>query len=220
MGPLPTATELTYSGLVGEDAYALEVEAALGDLLEGSEQEALVRYQLALRYLRSLGVAPGRLEQCQALEEIYLGQTAFPLEDLAAEAAGLHYRYRKRGFTRGPVEPSLLAATLRYLVEPDSSISEGRSEIVEDRIYLRHAVLEDPQDVAFQVLHEIAEARIGHRGSHADVQILTALLAVERGDVRPKLKHGTGVATRLILQEFSHVPQWLLAVSVLLRAEK
>lgn len=204
-----------------EDALAALVEAeAIEELFEYREQEALVRYQLVTRWLRLLGVWPGRLEQAQALEEIYLGQSTFPLEELVSEAGHCHSRYRRKGFSRAQVDPRLLAGSLHYAVEPDCSISEARSGRWNGIGYIQHAVLENDADVGFQILHEIAELRIGRRGSHPDVQVLTALLALERHDVRPLLKHGAASATRQILKQFSHVPAWLLAVSVLLRAEK
>lgn len=207
------------SDTVHDDAFAVADDSALEELLE-SEEESLVRYRLVVRWLRQIGASPGRLEQCQALEEIYLGQTVCPLDELISEAASIHQRYRRRGFTRPVVEPLLLAGVLHYLVEPDSGTTEGRTRRIGERVYIQHAVLESEQDTGFQILHEIAEARIGRTASHADVQILTALLAIERCDVRALLRQGTTVATRAALQRFSHLPPWLLAVSVLLRAEK
>lgn len=187
------------------------------DELFAEHEERCPRYNLVLRWLRRLDAPPGRYEQQHALYEIYCCHRTRSLADLAAEATRAHKRYRDRGLTEPQIDPQLLAIAngVPVIFDATRDVSVLYGPKGHQVIYL--ASHERPTDNNFDMLHELAEWAIGDRESHADVQVLTVLLAIEKPLVAAVLRApNRQLATLRLIEQHPHLPRWMPVLAVLL----
>lgn len=167
--------------------------------------------------LRPRGWMPARIEQICAFDEIIDGPFALSREDVLNETVSAHRKYRhKRHITLRIVRPDWLARALDLTVLDDPTID--RATYDEDEQLIRVPAL-DEQARSWCVLHEIAESLVGARAHHADVQLVTMGLSIEKSAVDQAIHtHGAVNGALSLVRAHRHLPPWMVVVHTLLES--
>lgn len=167
--------------------------------------------------LRPRGWMPARIEQIAAFDEIIRGPFSLSREDVLNETTNAHRRYRHgRHITLRVVRPDWLARSLDLTVLDDPTID--RATYDEDERLIRVPPLEE-QARSWCVLHEIGESLVGSHAHHADVQLVTMGLSIEKRVVDQAIRtHGAVNGALSLVRAHRHLPPWMVVVHTLLES--